>query len=88
LNDGWAARAGALGWGPLDLFGCNRDKPFARISQAGLLWLLEGRKLLALTRDTATITTHSGGSLTFYRRQLEAGGVLAWELGSAELSDG
>jgi len=88
LDDGWAARAGALGWGPLDLFGCNRDKPFARISQAGLLWLLEGRKLLALTRDTATITTHSGGSLTFYRRQLEAGGVLAWEMGSAELSDG
>jgi hypothetical protein len=84
LDDGWAARAEALGWGPFDLFGCNRDKPFARISQAGLLWLLAGRKLLALTRDTAAITTHSGGSLTFYRRQLEAGGVLAWELGSAE----
>jgi hypothetical protein len=37
LDDGWAARAEALGWGPLELFGCNRDKPFARISQAGLL---------------------------------------------------
>ena len=84
LDDGWAARAEALGWGPLDLFGCNRDKPFARISQAGLLWLLEGRKLLVLTRDTAAIATHSGGSLTFYRRQLEAGGVLAWELGATE----
>jgi hypothetical protein len=84
LDDGWAARAEALGWGPLDLFGCNRDKPFARISQAGLLWLLEGRKLLALTADTAAIATHSGGKLTFYRRQIEAGGVLAWELGAAQ----
>jgi hypothetical protein len=80
LDEGWAARAEALGWGPLDLFGCNRDKPFARISQAGLIWLLEGRKLSVLTADTAAITTPSGGHLTFYRRRLETGGVLAWEL--------
>jgi len=81
LDESWAARAEALGWGPLDLFGCNRDKPFARISQAGLIWLLEGRKLSVLTADTAAITTPSGGHLTFYRRRLETGGVLAWELG-------
>jgi hypothetical protein len=84
IDDGWAARAEALGWGPRDLFGCNREKPFARISQAGLLWLLEGRKLVALTADTAAIATHSGGKLNFYRRQLETGGVPAWELGSTE----
>jgi hypothetical protein len=80
INDGWAARAKALGWGPLDLFGCNRDKPFARISQAGLVWLLEGRKLVALTAETAAISAPGGSSLTFYRRQFETGGVLAWEL--------
>ena len=79
LDEGWAARAEALGWGPLDLFGCNRDKPFARISQAGLLWLLEGRNLSALTADTAAVTTPSGGHVSFYRRQLETGGILAWE---------
>lgn len=84
IDNGWAARAAALGWGPLDLFGCNREKPFARISQAGLLWLLDGRKLLALTGDTAAIATQSGGKLTLYRRQLETGGVLAWELSAAE----
>lgn len=84
IDDGWAAHAKALGWGPLDLFGCNRDKPFARISQAGLVWLLEGRKLVALTAETAAIVTRSGGKLNFYRRQLETGGVPAWELGSAE----
>jgi len=80
LDEDWAAGAAALGWGPLDLFGCNRDKPFARISQAGLLWLLEGRRLSVLTCDTATITRPSGSHVTFYRRRLETGGVLAWEL--------
>jgi hypothetical protein len=80
IDEGWAARAEALGWGPLDLFGCNRDKPFARISQAGVLWLLAGRKLSALTADTVAISTPSGGHVTFYRRRLETGGVLAWEL--------
>ena len=39
LDDGCAAEAAALGWEPLDLFGCNRDRLFARIDCAGLLWL-------------------------------------------------
>jgi hypothetical protein len=84
LDDGWAARAEALGWGPLELFGCDRLKPFARLDRVGLLWLIAGRKLLALTADTAVISTLSGGHLTFYRQKLETGGVLAWELEEAE----
>jgi hypothetical protein len=48
IDDGWASCTEALGWTPLDLFGCDRAKPFARIDRAGLLWLLDGRKLLAL----------------------------------------
>jgi hypothetical protein len=79
LDDGWAAHAERLGWGPLDLFGCDRTKPFARLNRAGLLWLLNGRKLLALAADTAAIATASGGYFTF-RRFRESGGVLAWEL--------
>ena len=27
--DRWAAYASALGWEPYDLFGCDRDRPFA-----------------------------------------------------------
>jgi len=84
LDDGWATRAEALGWGPLDLFGCDRTKPFARLDRAGLLWLIDGGKLLAVTSDTAAISAPGGGRLTFYRRQLETGGVLAWELGRTE----
>jgi hypothetical protein len=80
LDDGWAAHAARLGWGSLDLFGCDRTKPFARVNRAGLLWLLDGRKLLALSADAAAIATASGGYLAFRRRILESGGVLAWEL--------
>jgi hypothetical protein len=80
LDEGWAVCAARLGWEPIDLFGCNRTKPFARIDCAGLLWLLNGRKLFALTADAATIATASGGFLSFRRRMREPGGVLAWEL--------
>jgi hypothetical protein len=67
LDGGWAEKATALGWGPLDLFGCDRLKPYARIDRAGLLWLLNGQKLLALAANVAAIVTASGGSLTFRR---------------------
>ncbi len=80
LDDGWADCSMALSWGPLDLFGCDRSKPFARIDRAGLLWLLNGQKLLFLTADAAAIATASGGSLTYRRKPDEPGRVLAWEL--------
>jgi hypothetical protein len=85
LDDGWANCAEALGWGPLDLFGCDRIRPFARIDRAGLLWLLNGQKLLVLAADAAAIATASGGSLTYHRRPVEVGRVvLAWEIAKAE----
>ena len=80
LDDGWATCAKRLGWGPLDLFGCDRTKPFARISRAGLLWLLNGRKLLVLSADEAAIATAGDYYLTVRRGARETGGVLAWEL--------
>jgi hypothetical protein len=80
FDDGWASRAAALGWGPLDLFGCDRNKPFARIDRAGLLWLLNGRKLLAITAESASILTASGGKLTYHHCPDEPGRVLAWEI--------
>jgi hypothetical protein len=82
LGGGFAAQAAALGWEPYDLFGCNRDRPFARIDQAGLLWLLNGDRLLALTENTATIETRTGARHTYCRKPNEPGRVLAWELAS------
>jgi hypothetical protein len=81
LDQGWASRAEALDWAPRDLFGCDRDRPFARLDQMGLLWLLNGRNLIALTAEMAAIETPTGGRQTYRRRFLAVEGVvLAWEL--------
>jgi hypothetical protein len=69
-----------LGWGPLDLFGCDRDRPFNRIDKAGLLWLLNGDRLVALSENTAAIERRTGSRYTYHRKQLESGRTLAWEL--------
>jgi hypothetical protein len=78
--DRWASYAAALGWGAHDLFGCDRDRPFARIDQCELLWLLNGARLVALCENTATIETHGGTRLTYHRKPDIAGRVLAWDL--------
>jgi hypothetical protein len=39
--DRWAGYATALGWGPLDLPGCDRDRLLDHIDEAGLLWRLK-----------------------------------------------
>jgi hypothetical protein len=81
IEGGWATRAVALGWRPLDLFGCDRLRPYARVDRAGLLWLLHGRKLVALARSTAVIETSTGARQTYNRSSAEVTGVvLAWEL--------
>jgi hypothetical protein len=80
LDDGWAETAASLGWGPLDLFGCNRDRPFARIDKAGLLWLLNGNRLVALSENTASIETRTGTRQIYRRESPHSGRVLAWEL--------
>lgn len=76
----WGEKAAALGWGPIDLFGCDRDRPYARIDQAGLLWLLNGNRLVALSEYTATIESRTGTQQTYHHRPRELGRVLAWEL--------
>jgi hypothetical protein len=80
LDSPFCAVAAALGWGPLDLFGCDRDRPFARTSRAGLLWLLNGNRLVALTENTAAMETGTGARQTYRRKLSEPGRVLAWVL--------
>ncbi len=78
--DRWAATGAALGWGPADLWGCHREKPYERLDCAGLLWLLNRAEIVALTADTATIRTRTGAIQSFRRRPAPPGTVLAWEL--------
>jgi hypothetical protein len=81
LDAGWAARAATFGWGPLDLFGCDRERPFARVDHMGLLWLVNGGTVVELHRDRAIIETAGGARQCYSRRPVEVGRVvLAWEL--------
>jgi hypothetical protein len=80
LDSPFCSVAAALGWGPLELFGCDRDRPFGRIDWAGLLWLLDGDRLVALTSEMAIIETGTGIRQVFRRGSYDPGRVLAWEL--------
>lgn len=71
----WGDKAAALGWTEADLFGLHEPlaKPhptYSRLSRydcTGLLWLLRGRRVVALTADTAAIESASGATLTYRR---------------------
>jgi hypothetical protein len=81
LDGGWAEKAAALGWGPYELFGCDRNRPFARIDQLGLCWRLAGNRVVDLSRSAAVIEMWTTGARQTYRRKpSEPGRVLAWEL--------
>jgi hypothetical protein len=80
LNGGFAVHAAALDWDALDLFGCDASRPYARIDNAGLVWLLNGDRLVALTERSARIEAKSGATLTYYRKPGEFGRAVAWEL--------
>ena len=73
--DQWGPQAEALGWTARDLFGLHtppsepapRYRRLSRYDEIGLVWLLEGREVVALTEETAAIRW-PGGSVTIYRR--------------------
>ena len=67
--------AEALGWTARDLFGLHTPPvqphpSYSRLSRydcTGLIWLLQGRPVVALTEATAAIQS-STGAITIYRR--------------------
>jgi hypothetical protein len=71
----WGERASLLGWTARDLFGLHqasaRPHPsYSRLSRydcTGLVWLLGGRPVVALTEATAAIQGPTG-AVTVYRR--------------------
>jgi len=76
----WGRQAEALGWTSCDLFGLHKppDKPaptyrrLSRYDETGLIWLLGGRPVAALTADTAAIMNPTG-NVTVYRRYNKPG---------------
>jgi hypothetical protein len=71
----WGTEADALGWTARDLFGLapvpDQPRPgyrrLSRYDETGLIWLLRGRQVLALTESTAAIESPTG-AITVYRR--------------------
>ena len=50
-SENWAERAAKLGWNTTALFGCHRNYPLMHLGSAGLLWAVNGGKLVELHRD-------------------------------------
>jgi hypothetical protein len=82
--DHWAPQAAALGWPTWELFGCHRQAPFGRIQGMGLVLLLRGDDIAALTATEALIRTQTGARQTYRRKSSDplhpAERCLIWEL--------
>ena len=79
-GENWAGRAAELGWNAATLFGCRRARPLDHPGGAGLLWAIQGGRLVELHRDWAVIELAANGSRhVFERRRVDAGNVtLPW----------
>jgi hypothetical protein len=87
-SEKWANRAAGLGWDAMALFGCAPKRPLDYLGSAGLLWAINGGRLLELRRDWAVIDVPVHGSQrTFYRRNVDAGKItLPWARQPAALA--
>lgn len=84
LDQGWAAKASALGWAAADLWGCHPRHPMQRLDLAGALWLLGGDEITTISDNTITTRrSRTGSALTIYRRPPQSRDPVctAWELG-------
>jgi hypothetical protein len=78
LSSKQAERAAQLGWDAWALFGCRRDRPGD--AGAGLLWAVNGGRVVEIHRDWAGIELAGNGSQrVFDRRRPGAANVaLPW----------
>jgi hypothetical protein len=75
LTSEWGAQAQSFGWTVRELFGLHSvpERPAAnysrlsRLNDVGLIWLLRGRPVIALTATDAITRCYSGAVLKYYR---------------------
>jgi hypothetical protein len=67
-RENWAERAAGHRWNDLELFGCCR-RPLERLGNAGLLWAINGGRLVELRRDWAVIERASDRSRHVHQRE-------------------
>ena len=78
----WAGQAAALGWTAHDVFGAHRTRPLGRYDHMGLVPLLLGRPVVALTSGEAAIKAPRGCRVICRRREqgaLDPDQLLVWE---------
>lgn len=78
--DVWAAAAARLGWTAVDLFGCHDSRPDERHDQKGLVWIVEGREVAAMTDAAAIIRDPGSGTRLTFHRRCRASARVAWGL--------
>jgi hypothetical protein len=72
LNSPQAERAAQLGWDATALFGCRPNHPLSYLGDAGLLWHVNGGRIIELHRDWAVIDRPVNTSQSvFYRRDVK-----------------
>jgi hypothetical protein len=64
----WREQAQDYGWAERDLLALHPTAPLSRVDVMGLIWLLRGRPVVALTATEAAYRCPSGAILKFYRR--------------------
>ena len=81
--DLWAGQASGLDWATEEIFGCHRHVPAARYDAAGLVMMLGGGRIVAMTSDHATIENTRGARLRHHRPLTAPKGerTVLWELG-------
>lgn len=76
----WGVTAANLGWSAHDLFGVHPAAPAVRFDAMGLIPLLHGNPVIALTETTATLRGNSG-SIQRFSRTHKVRGICLWEIG-------
>lgn len=77
--DRWGAEAERLGWKAEDVFGVHPVVPSARYDLMGLVPLIGGGNVVAVTENRATIRRQTGAELTYLRLAMEEA-VAIWEV--------
>ena len=77
-SDGWATKALALGWEPLDLFGAVVDRDGYNFDPGLAVWL-RGRPVLAIASTYASVSDGTGRA--YFNRCLRRATTLLWDVG-------
>jgi len=80
--DQWGEQAARLGWTADDIFGVHPAAPAARFDAIGIVPLLAGRRVTAMSEHSAAIATSNGAPLIHRGRARAA--VCLWDLTTEE----